>query len=162
MVFMYNQRYPTRDQMIKSIALIKDSIEGEKADAMFYEWLIDNIPKDTITPIEAKNIQSTIESIREDELGHNKVYKKMYKELTGKDAVVPDEEFIPPNSFKEGVQKALEGELNAVKKYRQIMVGLPNNYYRDQVFSIITDELRHGSLYNYIYTTIQGVNVLRF
>ena len=44
------------------------------------------------------------------------------------------------------------GELNAVKTYREIMEGLPSLYHRDQVFNILSDELRHGNLYNYIYT----------
>jgi rubrerythrin len=46
------------------------------------------------------------------------------------------------------------GEFEATKKYREIMSALPNNYYRDTVFNILSDELVHGSLYKYIYTNI--------
>jgi len=139
---------------MKSINLIQQSIEGEKSDALFYEWLINNIPIDILTESQAKSINDTIISIREDEISHNKMFKKMYKQLTGMDAKPVEEEFVPPENFVEGILKALNGELNAVKRYREIMNGMPNLYFRDKVFNILTDELRHGSLYNYIYTTV--------
>lgn len=34
------------------------------------------------------------------------------------------------------------------------MGGMPNLAYRDMVFNILSDELRHANLYNYIYTTV--------
>lgn len=151
---MRNQTYPTLKQYQEALALIQDSIEGERADAMFYDWLIDNIPERNLSPSDVKNIEDTIQSIRTDELGHNVTYKNMYRQLTQKEAEVKEEEFVPPANFMEGISKALYGELNAVKKYRTIMAGLPGNYYRDQVFNILTDELRHGNLYNYIYSTV--------
>lgn len=42
------------------------------------------------------------------------------------------------------------GELKAVERYRNIRAGLPNRYYRDMVFEILTDELKHASKYNFI------------
>ena len=42
------------------------------------------------------------------------------------------------------------GEFEATKKYREIMSALPNNYYRDTVFNILSDELIHVSIYIYI------------
>jgi rubrerythrin len=133
---------------------MQQSVEGEKSDALFYEWLINNIPTDILTKKQSKSIKDTIESIREDEISHNNMFKQMYKQLTGVDASPVEEEFIPPEDFTEGILKALNGELSAVKKYRQIMNGMPNLYFRDNVFNILTDELRHANLYNYIYTTV--------
>ncbi len=151
---MRNQTYPTVKQYQEALNLIQSSVEGEKADAMFYEWLINNIPAKNLLPSEVQNIKDTIESIRNDELGHNVTYKNMYRQLAQKEPEVKEEKFIPPANFLEGIQKALYGELNAVKKYRTIMAGLPGNYYRDQVFNILTDELRHANLYNYINSTV--------
>ncbi len=151
---MFNYSYPTSKSFINSVNLMQQSVEGEKSDALFYEWLINNIPTDILTKKQSKSIKDTIESIREDEMSHNKMFKKMYKQLTGIDASPVEEEFIPPGNFTEGILKALNGELNAVKRYRQIMNGMPNLYFRDHVFNILTDELRHASLYNYIYTTV--------
>ncbi|MDK2562556.1 ferritin-like domain-containing protein [Romboutsia sedimentorum] len=151
---MFNYNYPTSKSFINSVNLMQQSVEGEKSDALFYEWLINNIPTDILTKKQSKSIKDTIESIREDEISHNKMFKQMYSQLTGIDAAPVEEEFIPPENFIEGIIKALNGELNAVKRYRQIMNGMPNLYFRDNIFNILTDELRHASLYNYIYTTV--------
>lgn len=121
---------------------------------MFYQWLIDNIPVDSLYRKQAEQIKGIIESIRDDELRHNRAYKQMYYQITGQKIQPEEENFIPPESFKEGIVNAMMGELNAVKTYREIMMGLPSLYYRDQVFNILSDELRHGNLYNYIYTVI--------
>lgn len=151
---MMNPIYPTARQFQQSVELIQGSVESERADAMFYDWLVNNIPTQNLTQNEVQSIRETIMSIKADELSHNNIFKNMYKQLTKRDAAVEEEMFIPPASFMEGIHKALNGELDAVKKYRIIMSGLPNNYYRDQVFNILTDELRHGSLYNYINTLV--------
>lgn len=148
------QSYPTEEQLASAIKLIGSSVENEKSDAMFYEWLINNIPT-YLDENTRQDLASTITGIREDEQRHNKMFKSMYKQLTGKDIPTPMEEaFVPPASFKEGIVKALKGEMEAVKRYRTIMAGLPDLSYRDAVFQILTDELRHGTLYNYVYTTI--------
>lgn len=156
MNYVYNWIYPNPIQLQNSINLIGKSIESEKKDSMFYQWLIDNIPADSLSSKQVEEIRKIIESIRDDELGHNKTYKKMYYQLTGMKITPEEEQFIIPNSFKEGISTAMMGELNAVKTYREIMNGLPSLYYRDQVFNILSDELRHSSLYNYIYTIISA------
>ncbi len=51
---------------------------------------------------------------------------------------------------------ALNGELNAVKRYRVIMGGMPNLAYRDMVFNILSDELRHANLYDGILMALNG------
>lgn len=148
------QSYPTEDELANAIRLIGSSVENEKSDAMFYEWLINNIPT-YLDESTRQDLENTINGIREDEQRHNRMFKSMYKQLTGKDAPTPmEEDFTPPTSFKEGIVKALKGEMEAVKRYRTIMAGLPDLSYRDAVFEILTDELRHGTLYNYVYTTI--------
>ncbi len=148
------QSYPTEEQLANAIKLIGSSVENEKSDAMFYEWLINNIPT-YLDENTRQDLVKTITGIKEDEQMHNKIFKNMYKQLTGRDIPTPmEEEFTPPASFKEGVIKALKGEMEAVRRYRTIMAGLPDVSYRDAVFHVLTDELRHGTLYNYIYTTI--------
>ena len=152
------QTYPSTAQFKEAINLINSSIENEQADAMFYMWLIQNIPTD-LEESQRVDIAQTIQGIANDEKLHNEILKSMYRQLTGTEAQIQaqGEPFEVPNSFEEGVVKALKGEVEAVRKYRKIMAGMPDNSYRDQVFSILTDELRHGILYNYIYTTIQSM-----
>lgn len=149
------QTYPSTAQFKEAVKLINSSIENEQTDAMFYTWLIQNIPK-SLEESKRMDIAQTIQGIANDEKLHNEILKSMYRQLTGTEPQIPaDETFQKPSSFEEGIVKALKGEVEAVRKYRKIMAGMPDNSYRDQVFSILTDELRHGILYNYIYTTIQ-------
>jgi rubrerythrin len=155
---MYNWIYPNPMQLQNSINLIESSVEDETSAAKFYQWLIDNIPTESLSKRQASEIKRIIESIRDDELNHNKSFKKMYSDITGKEATAAEEAFIPPENFRIGIEKAVEDELNAVKKYREIIEGLPSAYYRDKVFNILSDELRHSNLYNFIYTNITTGN----
>ena len=129
----------------KSLEGIKKAVQGEKEDELFYDYLISVAPTD-----DEKKI---IASIRDDERGHNKMFRQIYKSITGVD-VPPgdDEEFVKPISYLDGIKKALFGELAAVEKYREIRRGLPSTMYRDMLFNIITDEIKHSAKYNYLFT----------
>lgn len=138
---------PMYDQQAfqKSLQLMAEAVQGEKEDQLFYDYLISVAPTS-----EQKEI---ITSIRNDEIRHNKLYKQMYKQLTGQEvALEKEEKFVPPATYLEGLKKALFGELKAMEKYRIIRAGLPNRYYRDIVFEILTDEMKHATLYNFMYT----------
>lgn len=142
---MYNNYMNTTQYDVqKVLPMIKSSIEGEKEDEMFYDYLIKEAPTE-----EQRDI---IGSIRDDERKHNKMYRKIYKDITGEDVVIKeDEKFNKPKSYIEGVEKALFGELHAVEKYRKILREFPPySIYRDMVFEIITDEIKHAIKYNYI------------
>ena len=129
----------------EALALVKDAIQGEREDELFYDYLISVAPTQ-----EEKNI---ITDIRNDERRHNKMFRQIYKAFTCQEVAPPaDVKFDKPKSYIEGIKKALFGELAAVEKYRDIRAGLPYRYYRDMVFEIITDELKHADKYNYILT----------
>lgn len=83
MSYTYEWIHPNPNQLENSIKLIGKSIESEKKDSMFYQWLIDNIPANQLSPKETKKIKGIIESIRDDELRHNQMYKNMYFQITG-------------------------------------------------------------------------------
>ena len=44
MSYTYEWIHPNPNQLENSIKLTGKSIESEKKDSMFYQWLIDNIP----------------------------------------------------------------------------------------------------------------------
>lgn len=157
MDYTYEWIHPNPNQLQNSIKLIEKSIKSEKKDSIFFKWLIENIPVSQLLPKETKKIQGIIESIRDDELCHNQMYKKMYYQITGVKIQPEEETFIPPAGFKDGIADAMIRELDDVKICRQIMEGLPSLYYRDQVFCILSDELRHGNLYNYIYMVVSVI-----
>ena len=122
-----------------------EAVQGEKEDRLFYEYLI------SIAPTQAD--KEIIVSIRDDEIRHNSMVKKMYKDFTGQDVMdVTEEDFKKPASYVDGIQQALFGELKAVEEYREIRKGLPDRHNRDLVFEILTDELKHVAKYSFLYT----------
>ncbi|MFD3157754.1 ferritin family protein [Haloimpatiens sp. FM7330] len=135
---MYNMK-----SLKKSLKLIEEAVQDEKNDELFYNYLISIAP--------TKEEKEIITSIRNDEMKHNKMFRKIYKDITGMDITASEEvDFEKPKSYIDGITKALFGEMKAVEKYRVIRKGLPTTYHRDMLFEIITDELKHGIKYNYI------------
>lgn len=135
-----NIMYKTLDE---ALILIKQAIMDEKEDELFYDYLISVAPTD-----EEKEI---IKTIRDDEKKHNKMFKEIYKYFTGEDVKIKEDvDFEKPDSYIDGIKKALFGELGAVERYRNIRAGIPNRYYKDMVFEILTDEQKHADKYNYI------------
>jgi len=132
-----------QNDLMESLVLVEKSVQGERTDELFYDYLISVAPTQ-----EEKNI---IMSIRDDERKHNRMFRKIYKDFTQRDIKEDmSEQFEKPDSYIDGVKKALMGELRAVETYRKIRQGIPYTYYRDMLFEIITDEIKHSIKYNYI------------
>ncbi len=127
--------------MSEALELIKEAIKGETQDRLFYQYLLDNAP--------ALLDKEIITEIRDNEIKHAKMFRQLYFELTGK-TVKPDENvtFEKPRTYCDGLRGALMGETNAVKKYRRILAAMKNRKHINMIVEIITDELRHASLYN--------------
>jgi len=125
----------------EALSLIGQSVQEERNDELFYDQLIKLAPN----PEQAQ----VLTSIRNDEREHNMMFRQMYRELTGQEAIGTNNE--PPEqvtSYIAGLQKAFQGELSAVERYRKIWFGLPNGIYRDTIYGIILDEQKHASKYN--------------
>src|SRR5690242_6457687 len=103
---------------LKALEMIRQSVQGERNDELFYDELIKLAP--------TKEAGEIIGSIRDDERGHNRMFRGIYKALTGQDiSGISNEQYKKVNSYDEGLQQALLGELSAVEKYRSIWFGLP-------------------------------------
>ena len=130
----------------KSIEHIKEYVIDETEDSEFYSKLISLAPNE-----EQKKI---IEDIRNDELIHTQIFRKIFTELTG--VVLPAPSQIPNKamnesfSYKEGLKKAFFGELDAVKKYRETMAYMPSKDLANMIMYVLTDEIRHADKYNYL------------
>ncbi len=134
--------------LVEALNLIKEAVQGERNDELFYDELIKLAPN----PEQA----AIIASIRDDERGHNQMFRGIYREITGQEITgISNEQYQRVESYTEGLQRALLGELSAVEKYRKIWFGLPVGIYRDTVYGIILDELKHASKYNYLFTLNQ-------
>lgn len=135
--------YP--ENLQNALNLIQQALGGESEDRMFYTWLIDNAPSNDDIAI--------ISGIRDDEIKHYALFKKLYYDLTGMSPPqVLNETFTPPENYCAGLAHALLGEQNAVRKYRQILYAMQYRVDINIMTEIITDEIRHGILYNYLYT----------
>lgn len=143
--YPYSYPYMYDPGLQKALQLIRRAVAGETKDKLFYEYLISLAPNQ-----EEKDI---IAGIRDDEMKHFKMFRAIYRDITGQNPMpLGEETYEEPASYLEGVQQALFGELGAVEMYRKIYFGLITRKHRDMLFEIITDELRHAGMYNYIYT----------
>lgn len=137
--YSYPQNLPT------ALQLICNAVAGEREDEMFYDYLISVAPSE-----EDKDI---IRSIRDDERKHFMMFRQIYFELTCQMLPPPKEtEFERPKSYCAGIQKALFGELGAVERYRRILFALQDRRQINMLTEIITDELKHSSKYNFLYS----------
>ena len=138
---MYNDELIT---LYQAVDLIRQSVNDEKNDELFYDVLIEQAPTEKEKEI--------IRSIRDDEKKHNQILRKLYYDFTGQ---VIQQDMSMPNintnlNYKENLEKALFGELNAVKKYRRILGTMPSGDSYTLIMSIMTDELRHANKYNFL------------
>lgn len=128
----------------QAIELIRQSVGDEREDEMFYDILIKQAP--------TEKEKEMIRSIRDDERKHNQILRRLYYEFTGQ--MIPESSFSmsanDDTDYKENLEKALFGELEAVKKYRKIMGQMPSGNSYTLLMSIMTDELRHANKYNFL------------
>lgn len=139
------QQYIYPANLPEALNLIAGGIAGEREDRLFYEYLISTAPTE-----EDKEI---IRGIRDNEIRHFSLFRQIYYQLTGLLLPQPkDTPFIKPASYCAGIRKALLGEENAVTRYRNILFAMQNRIHINMLVEIITDELRHGTLYSYLYS----------
>ncbi|SEG55984.1 ferritin family protein [Paenibacillus sp. UNC499MF] len=142
---LYSTPYPYRynPQEAEVIALILESIQGERDDELFYDFLIGKAP--------TRQEKEIITGIRDDERKHRQMFRKLYTALTGANAPAGSEsKEALPAGYLEGIEKALLGELKAFEKYRKIYLNIRPEY-RDWIFEIMTDEIKHAGYYNWLY-----------
>ena len=138
---IYNDEIITLSQAIE---LIRQSVRNEREDELFYDKLLEQAPTE-----KEKDI---IRSIRDDERKHNQILRGLYYEFTGQ-MLPADTLTVEANNnmdYTANLEKALFGELEAVSKYRKIMGTMPSGNSYTLLMSIMTDELRHASKYNFL------------
>ncbi|MCY6960242.1 cytochrome b5 domain-containing protein [Clostridium brassicae] len=127
----------------EALILVKESIQHEKDNELFYNFLISLAP--------TKEEKGIFTAIQYDKRKHNKYFKEIYKFYTDQNvSSLQNSNFEKPKSYINGIKKARLAELDAFEIYRDIRSGLPDEYYRNMVFEILTDELTHADKYDYI------------
>ncbi len=147
--FTVYKYYPTHQYvpvyaLPEALNLIVESVRDEREDELFYDYLLSVAPP---------NQRDIITSIRDDERKHGRLFRQLYWEVTGKEIpAAPDVPFEKPLNYCDGISKALFGELAAVERYRRILYGFEFLPYRNIITEIYTDELKHASKWNYLFT----------
>jgi len=132
------------EQLQMALNDIRKAVQAEREDELFYDYLIKEAP--------TTDEKTIISSIRDDERRHNRIFRMIYEDLAGENLPAGEEEaFEKPESYLDGIKRALFGELAAVERYRIIRRMIPGPY-KEILFDIITDELKHASKYNYLFT----------
>ena len=148
---MPEQRDRYDPDLSEALRLIEEAVQDETHDRLFYQYLISRAPS-----IQDKDI---ITGIQNDEMKHFELFRGIYGGLTGN--TIPMQQSVPynrPASYCAGIKDALLGEQNAVTKYRRILYAMRDRKHINIMTEIITDELRHLGLYNYLYAKNRCMN----
>lgn len=133
----------------EAINLIRKSVGDEKSDELFYEQLINMAPNN-----KSKEI---IASIGDDEKKHHEILKDLYYSFTGNSINDNNNQYNNMNlnmNYKDSLEKALFGELEAVEKYRKILSKMPSGKAYTLLMAIMTDEMKHANKYNFLIATM--------
>lgn len=129
---------------------IKESIQYEKSAQAFYTHLIDRAPDEQQRTI--------LKGILKDEYKQCRMLRNIYKELTGLDVTVQEDgTTMFPETYMEGLNSVILYELSAMERYRSIYMTMPNETMKNQLFEILTDEMKHAILINYLINLNQVV-----
>ena len=134
----YPYNYPHNLNL--ALDLMQEALLGENDDKLFYAQLLGAAP--------AQEDMDIISGIRNDEMKHFELFRKLYYEHTGQilPPPVPYENGMQM-TYCEGLKKALLGEVAAVEKYRKILFAMQDRRHINILTEILTDEIRHADLY---------------
>ena len=124
--------------------LILDYISDELADSDFYKRLASTVKE--------KDVEEILRNISIDEEKHYKMLRKIYESITEmciRDSFTPEE--LSDNIFLNLDGRVME-ELNAVENYRSLMFALSEQWIRDYLTEIYTDEQNHAAKLSFLYS----------
>lgn len=131
----------------KLIELILEAMKDERADRAKYKVMMD-MARDP-------KVKRQINFAYEDEGKHYTMFQQILFKLTGKMTDVPVPDIKKPVSLLEGVESSIDGELEAVELYRDILAMVPTKQMRDMLYEIITDEQEHAIRFTYLYSVLK-------
>ena len=120
-------------------------MSDELADSDFYKRLASTVKE--------KDVGEILRNISIDEEKHYKMLEKIYESITGQPANVTDftPEELSDNIFLNLDKRVME-ELNAVENYRSLMFALSEQWIRDYLTEIYTDEQNHAAKLSFLYS----------
>lgn len=134
--FPYN--YPQNRDL--AMQLIREAVGGEAEDKDFYAQII--------RAASFQEDKEILTAIRNDEMKHSEMLRKLYYELAGQMLKTPAPfENATRMTYCQALKKALLGEVAAISKYRKILFGMQDRRHINMLTEILTDEIRHADLY---------------
>lgn len=146
-----NNLEATNRKFMEAIGDLNGAFLDERDDIVYYEYLSSKAPTDGQKEI--------INFIVNKERIHARLLRRLYKELSGIDiSFNPNETIVMPQSYLDGIKKAINRELREIERYKAIREGFPIGPYRDVLSGIIADELSHASKFNYLLALNSNMN----
>jgi len=144
----YGNYHPNRDNFSRLIEGLKAAIIDERQTAEFYSLLRDM--SETFDGVD------TFAEARKDELDHAVALTQLVETLTG---TTPREATVPVNpsrcrNYCDGVQRAIEGEKNAVIEYEELQGILPIPFVNNTLQEIRNDEEVHLAKMSKLYKEV--------
>lgn len=92
-----------------------------------------------------------------DEIKHIKLLKQIHHELTQR-TIISKQEYSNNNNLSlcDGLKEALMHEQKEVELYRRVFFGMEERRHINMLLEIITDEMRHFGLCQYLYVKNMG------
>jgi rubrerythrin len=126
----------------KFLVDLEEAINEEAAAIRFYQKLMDLAP-------DAEQ-RDFIEHAHEEEIEHFRMFIALYRQLTGREAVVSVKDTVF-SDYKSGIREAFEQELEAADLYQKMYLATRNIEIRDIFFKSMTDEMEHATRFSFIY-----------
>ncbi|MDM5155699.1 ferritin-like domain-containing protein [Bacillus sp. DX1.1] len=125
-------------------AILK-AVQGEATAIEFYARLANEAPN-------AKHKQAVLHAL-EDEKIHLQLFTQLYSTLTGQQ---PTYQIVPVQyaSYKEGLERAYEDELEAYEEYRNAFLLTQNQTIRDVFLRAFTDEIEHAMRFGFLQSSL--------
>jgi len=142
---MRQDLYNARTNLESALMIMKQAMEGEENVRNFYEYMLDAVP--------SEDDREIIAGIQHDDLRHFSLLRQAYYDISGeKPAPAQPARAVLPVTYTDGLIAALMGEQQAAVTYRKVLFAMRNRRHINMLTEIITDELRHLGLYNYLLT----------
>lgn len=137
--------YNARTNLEAALIAIRQAAEDEAEHRAFYDYLSGVAP--------SQEDRDIIAGIKNDEMKHFSLLRQIYFDLTGEKLPAAQAvRFEQWAAYREELKKALLEVQSAVVIYRRVLFAMRNRRHINMVTEIITDQLRHLGLFNYMFS----------
>lgn len=130
--------------MDDTLLRIQQAVSGEQMDTERYDWLVDHAS--------SKEEKLILTGIRNDKTRHRNMFRQIYNELAGETvSPLPETPFVPPDDYAEGIKQILMNGQSNIQNYLKILFAMQSRIHTNWMTQIMTDEMRHSVLFDFLY-----------